>query len=371
MSIELWFDTDSEDDTDDEEYVNISIERRRIRDTSNPLDQPDKSFIESFRVSKDIYKHLLHIIEANINRVQRFTSVPPTIMLAASLRFFVGGNYQKGVGDDRFIGLAQPTMSKVLQSVLNTIEANVCPDVIQFPSSEQAINAIKNAFYKRTGFPGVMGCIDGTHVSIILPARDKQLYHNSEGFHSLNVMLVCDHTLTIRYLDANHPGSSHKSSAWNDSLLKETLADRYDSGDKNTWLIGDAGFPLEPFLITPFRTDKNTSERQTKFNEIHSKTWVTVKRAIAVLKNTFRCLSAKHLYYKPEKAAQIVNVCVALHNLRIQYKMDFEEPDLSTAKSDADLLSVEEDQNDDDAERTREEIMNSIFTNTMCVNELF
>lgn len=40
MSVELWFDTDSEDE---EEYANVAVERRRIRDTSNPLDQPEKS----------------------------------------------------------------------------------------------------------------------------------------------------------------------------------------------------------------------------------------------------------------------------------------------------------------------------------------
>lgn len=122
--------------------------------------------------------------------MQLSTSVPPMIMLAASLRFFAEGNYQKGVGNDRFIGLAQPTMSKVLQIVLDIIETEVCPAVIQFPTEEGEKNAIKLGFYAKTGFPGVIGCVDGTHISIIPPAHAKHLYYNRKGFYSLNVMLV-------------------------------------------------------------------------------------------------------------------------------------------------------------------------------------
>lgn len=117
---------------------------------------------------------------------------------------------------------------------------------------------------------------------------------------------------------------------------------------------------MTPFLITPFRTGASITERQTRFNEIHSKTRITVERSIGVAKNTFRCiLGARQLHYKPEKAAQIVNACVALHNLRIKFKMDFDEPELSTGEGDADFHVIESNQND--ANRTREEIMNNIL----------
>ncbi|XP_062551110.1 putative nuclease HARBI1 [Armigeres subalbatus] len=179
-------------------------------------------------------------------------------------------------------------MSKVLQIVLDIIENEVCPTVIQFPSEDRETNAIKLAFYQKTGFPGVIGCIDGTHISIIPPARDKHLYYNRKGFHSLNVLLVCDNNLMIRYLDANHPGSSHDSFVWNGSSLNQLLLQRYNNGERSSWLLGDAGYPLKPFLITPFRTSVNTTERHTRFNDIHSKTRVTVERSIGVAKNTFR-----------------------------------------------------------------------------------
>lgn len=111
-------------------------------------------------------------------------------MLAAALRFFAEGGYQKGVGNDRYIGMAQPTISKILRLVLNVLEKEVCPAVIQFPVDEDEKNSIKLGFYEKAGFPGVFGVVDGTHVNIIPPAANKHLYYNRKGFYSLNVMLV-------------------------------------------------------------------------------------------------------------------------------------------------------------------------------------
>ncbi|XP_058449128.1 putative nuclease HARBI1 [Malaya genurostris] len=259
-------------------------------------------------------------------------------MLAASLRFFAEGNYQKGVGNDRYIGLAQSTMSK-------------------FPSSDGEINKIKIGFFEKTGFPGVIGCINGTHVKIVPPVCDKHLFYNRKGFYSFN---VCDYNLIIRYIDANHPGTCHDSFVWNGSSLNQLLRQRYENGERNFWLLGDAGYTLTPFLITPFRIGRNTTERQTRFDEIHSKTRITVERSIEVVKNTFRCiLGARQLHYKPEKATKIINVCAALHNLRMKYKMDCDQLDLPNGEYGAELYGVEE--NERDADEIQEEIMNNIL----------
>lgn len=50
-------------------------------------------------------------------------------------------------------------------------------------------------FFEEYGFPGVIGCIDCTHVAIVPPKRDdpeypEHLYVNRKGYHSINVQLV-------------------------------------------------------------------------------------------------------------------------------------------------------------------------------------
>lgn len=50
-------------------------------------------------------------------------------------------------------------------------------------------------FYGEYGFPGVCGCVDGTHIAIVAPKTNDDLYPehiyvNRKGYHSLNVQLV-------------------------------------------------------------------------------------------------------------------------------------------------------------------------------------
>lgn len=89
-------------------------------------------------------------------------SVMPVIKLAAVLRFFADGSYQRGVGNDFNIGLAQSTFSKILTELLDVLEKEICFDFIKFPESIQEKEEIKLAFYTKYGFPGVIGCVDGT-----------------------------------------------------------------------------------------------------------------------------------------------------------------------------------------------------------------
>jgi hypothetical protein len=54
---------------------------------------------------------------------------------------------------------------------------------------------IKQGFYESGGFPGVIGCVDGTHVRITAPS-----FVNRKGYHSLNVQATCDHEGMIVFL---------------------------------------------------------------------------------------------------------------------------------------------------------------------------
>lgn len=148
-------------------------------------------FIKYFRVSKEVFRHLLEKCEAKMRKAIGLTSVLPIIKLTAAIRFFAEGNYQKGVGNDYNVGLAQSTTSKCLSETINILENEICPTVISFPTSEEEKRNVKMGFFQKTGFPSILGCVDGTHVRIIAPSKDQQhLFYNRKGFHSLNVMLV-------------------------------------------------------------------------------------------------------------------------------------------------------------------------------------
>lgn len=45
-------------------------------------------------------------------------------------------------------------------------------------------------FQMKFRLPGVIGCIDCTHVAIVKPSHEEHLFFNRKGYHSLNVQMV-------------------------------------------------------------------------------------------------------------------------------------------------------------------------------------
>lgn len=85
-----------------------------------------------------------------------------------------------------------------------------------------------------------------------------------------------------------------------------------------TWLLGDSGYPLEPWLMTPVPNAQTDAERL--FNERHMKARQIVERCIGLLKNRFRCISRERiLKYDPKTAGLIINSCIILHNMMIEF----------------------------------------------------
>lgn len=83
--------------------------------------------------------------------------------------------------------------------------------------------------------------------------------------------------------------------------------------------LGDSGYPLEPWLMTPLPHEIPNTPRFL-YNEALCKTRNSVERAIGVMKGTWRCLS-KHrvLQYDPTFSGKIVNACTVLHNMKMYY----------------------------------------------------
>ncbi|XP_039971298.1 putative nuclease HARBI1 [Bactrocera tryoni] len=135
-------------------------------------------------------------------------------------------------------------------------------------------------------------------------------------------MVICDHKMQIRAVNGRFGGESHDSHVWNLSGERESLRTTYENGNRSERILGDSGYPLEPWLLTPY---KNAPERSDElyFNQQFTKGRSLIERVFGVLKGRFLCLlSARELHYAPEKVVKILNVCYALHNIYILYKVE-------------------------------------------------
>lgn len=106
------------------------------------------------------------------------------------------------------------------------------------------------------------------------------------------------------------------------SQVQTELEMCYNNGDHNSWLLGDSGYPQQPWLMTPILHAADDTP-EGRYNVRHASTRNCVERCIGLLKTRFRCLLGERtLRYKPEKVGTIVAACVVLHNLCVSGRMD-------------------------------------------------
>uniref|UniRef100_A0A1I8NRK4 DDE Tnp4 domain-containing protein n=1 Tax=Stomoxys calcitrans TaxID=35570 RepID=A0A1I8NRK4_STOCA len=330
------------------EDTEADISRRQLRDMTNVLEMPTNEFVKKFRVSKEIFTMLLETLRNKWEPMHRRTYIRPDIKLATFLRFLVSGSYQQTVGNEVVSSTSKTSVGRILRECLTLFDEWICNKWIKPPTAEEQQQTI-DAFLDKTGFPGVIGCVDGTHIRIKGPGENmKHLYYNGMGYYSINVMVICDQNMNITYVEGTHPGSSNDSSVWEASEVSQKIQQEFEQGKRNFWVLGDADYKLKPYLMTPFSKPSDTAE--VLYNKKHASTHNVVKRCLKLLTNKFECLiGIRGLHYPPDRANQIIGSCCALHNMCIKYKcLDVLEssctsPEIPISKNKADENEVKED----------------------------
>ena len=107
------------------------------------------------------------------------------VQVMVTLRFLATGTFQSVIGN--LFGISQPTASRTVTRVSDAITRQMAKWV-HLPSQQQA-DAHKLKFFRMAGFPGVIGCVDGTHVRIQAPVENEHEYVNRKNVHSINVQV--------------------------------------------------------------------------------------------------------------------------------------------------------------------------------------
>ncbi|XP_029346116.1 putative nuclease HARBI1 isoform X1 [Acyrthosiphon pisum] len=309
------------------------------------LDLSDRQFIGTYRLNKILVRELLDILTPFM--VSSVTNAGLSIQrkLLTALRFFASGSYQQDIGENRGSAVSQPSVSRCITEVVNAFNRpEILNKYIHFPSSLGELNDVRLGFYEKFGIPGVIGVIDGTHIAIVPPKSEdiiypEHVYINRKGYHSINTQLICDSNMKILNVCAKFPGSTHDSHIWRVSPVLGLLKHLHSIGHSSYFLLGDSGYGLRPWLLTPL-TEYQPNTPEARYNTWLCRARSLIERCNGVLKMRFRCL-LKHrvLHYAPEKASSIINACTVLHNICIGNNLPIIDNDGEFEENDYGILN--------------------------------
>ncbi|XP_022823108.1 putative nuclease HARBI1 [Spodoptera litura] len=297
---------------------------------------PDNNFIDAFRLDKETFTLLCNDLRAHTSlRGTKHISLETKVL--CTLSFLATGSYQRIVGVTQF--LPQRTASRCIREVVEALNSDYMLNGIRFPQTQQERQALRQEFQRRFNLPGVVGCIDCTHVAIVKPARDEHLFFNRKGYHSLNVQMICDHNLKILNVNAKYGGATHDSFIWASSQVEPFMRELHRRGEQ-TWLLGDSGYPQRAWLMTPVLNAAAGSQEDI-YTTRHIQARNCIERCFGVLKGRWRCLlNHRTLHYDPHVASKIVTACCVLHNLTVHARLP-PPADVTEHHGDDDGVSVD------------------------------
>lgn len=250
----------SEEDEENEENV---VVRRPYRtfERSTVADFDDVDFYKYFRLRKNAFWRLHGMVCDTISGdTRRSRELTAEHKLLGVLRLLACGNFQQTAGD--YIGISQPTMSRILPGVCDAILYYI-GDIVYMPRTERECLMKATAFVNIAGFPRCIGAIDCTHVKISSPGGDiSENFRNRHGFFSINVQTIADADLRIMNVVARWPGSTHDTVVFANSEVRQRL----ERGEFHGYvLIGDGGYANSEYLCTPFRAGAQLNDAQQKY----------------------------------------------------------------------------------------------------------
>ena len=102
---------------------------------------------------------------------------------------------------------------------------------------------------------------------------------------------------------------------WENSAVGEKAA---RGGFDDSVILGDSGYPLRTYLITP--VDNPATPAEQAFNDSHATTRTHIERVFGWWKSRFRCISrsAGGLRLRPLKSCEVIVVTAMLHNIAVR-----------------------------------------------------
>ncbi|XP_066600083.1 putative nuclease HARBI1 [Prorops nasuta] len=286
----------------EEQHIQRRPRRKRVNIRNNGLLYfNDEEFRIRFRLNKVQFKEVLLQIEAKIIQRDRNNAVPPVIQLLAAMRYYATGSFLIMIADSS--GISKKMAQIIIHRVSSEI-ANLFQRYIRLPRTEFGmLKTVKKNFL-------VSGMIRIYLFNLFLGGEDAEIWRNRKGFFSINVQCLVNSDLQIMDIVARWPGSTHDSTIFDHSRLKQ----RFDDMELNNGIIlADRGYRNHRYLLTPLANP--TTPAEILYNEAHIRTRCMVERCFGVWGRLFPVLTIGSRFRKPQSTINVIIATAVLYNI--------------------------------------------------------
>jgi nuclease HARBI1 len=319
---------------------------RVFRDRRDPLDSyNDEDLYRLYRFDRSGIFFLCDVLKGNLEcATRRNHSIPVHMQIMLILQYFATGTLHAVLSET--MNVERSTVTRIIQRTTYAL-VEKAKDFISFPCNEEAATT-KEKFYNIGGFPNVLGAVDGTQIRIISPGGNSaQCYYCRKGYPSINVQVVADADYLIRDIVVKWPGSVHDSRMFRNS----GICSQFETGQHDGYLLGDSGYPLKPFLMTPYNAPVTNPQR--RYNSAHKRTRVVVEQTFGQWKRRFQCLHSEIRSPNANFICAIICVCAILHNIAKRRNLpDFLEDSTFITDGEEDIHNIPHDEGNAQAVRT-------------------
>ncbi|XP_064465280.1 putative nuclease HARBI1 [Ornithodoros turicata] len=257
---------------------------------------------------------------------------------------------------DRF-GVAKSTVFHCVRRVGSAL-LDMARLFVAWPSNCHDALPIILGFQGKSRFPKVLGAIDGSHIEITAPKENASSYVNRKGLHSVVLRAVCEKEMRFLHWSVGEAGSVHDALVLRRSEVYGML--NSDHFPLDSYLVGDAAYPIGPHLLTPYRDNGHLTTEERRYNVHLSRARVTIERAFGLLKGRFRRPFRVETRRPDIIVTTIIVACIFL-NACLMWGDIFEEPPVADRQ---DETSVPEDETPANVRRIgiqkRKDIANSL-----------
>lgn len=247
----------------------------------------DRDWLKNFRMRRDTFRTLCNILEPYLSRQHTRYRRPHSVEIRVAICLWRLATNLEYRSISHLFGVGTSTCCVITQEVITAINTALKTLYLKKPSAAD-FRKIVQGFQDKWRFPQVVGAIDGTHVPIKAPTDTLADYFNRKGQYSIILQAVVDHKMRI----------------WTETI---------EGVNVPLMILGDAAYPILPWLMKPFQESRAMTADQSNFNYRLSQARMTVERAFGRLKGRWRCLLKQNESHI-SLISQITLACCILHN---------------------------------------------------------